>query len=307
MSNRQTESEPIAGSAAGPGAEPAIELPAPATPVDGANRPLVSVVIAVYDEERHLANCLRSLVAQAYEPLDIVVVDDGSRDATATIAAGFPQVVLLRGAHRGAAPSRNDGARRARGEILVFLDGDMVFPPPFIERLIAPMLTEDVPGTFTREILVANSERRWARAHMLGRHLPLDSHFPPDFPDRWENYRAIRASAFWSVGGFDEIGHGEDVTVGRKLGVLAVVAPDAVCYHYEPDDLRDIFRSARWLGRGERIQECPNAWREHTPWVSARIGLRLAQRHRLPSLLVYRLVWDLGVSIGLLQGRAVAK
>lgn len=269
--------------------------------------PIVSIVMAVYNEERHLDACLRSLTNQTYQPIEIVVVNDGSRDRTGLIAASFTEVVLVETSHAGAAPARNEGARRATGEILVFLDGDMTFPPAFIETLIAPMSDEEVMGTFTREILVANGERRWARAHMLGRHLPLDTHFRPDFPDRWENYRAIRTSAFWSVGGLDEIGHGEDVTVGRKLGVLAVVAPGAICHHYEPDDLKDIFSSARWMGRGMRIRERPNAWRDYTPWVSMRRGLRLARTHRLPSLLIYRLVWDLGITVGLLQGRGVAK
>ena len=46
----------------------------------------------------------------------------------------------------------------------VFVDGDMVFPPTFIERLIAPMREAGAPGTFTKDILVANGHRRWARA-----------------------------------------------------------------------------------------------------------------------------------------------
>ena len=109
------------------------------------------------------------------------------------------------------------------------------------------------------------------------------------------------------VGGFDEVGHGEDVTVGRKLGRDAVVAPGATCYHYEPEALRDVFRSAVWLGRGERIRERPDAWTMHLPWRSLQRGYRLARTHEFPSLVVYRLVWDTGVLIGLLRGRGARK
>lgn len=271
-------------------------------------RPLVSAVIAAYDEAAHIERCLASLQVQTYDPLEVVVVDDGSRDGTANLARRFAGVQVIDTDHRGAGVARNTGARTARGDILVFLDADMTFPPPFIEQLVAPLLRDlDEIGTFTREIFVANADRRWARAHQLGRGLPLDSHFRPGFPDRWENFRAIRTAAFWSVGGFDEVGHGEDVTVGRKLGATAVVAPGAACYHYEPDHLRDIFRSARWLGRGERIRERGGKWRAHTPWRSALTGLRLARQHRLPSLLVYRLVWDAGVLSGFVRGRSIVK
>jgi GT2 family glycosyltransferase len=273
-----------------------------------AERPLVSIVIAAYNERAHIARCLSSLQQQRYEPLEVIVVDDGSRDRTVDIARSFDGVQVVQTAHRGAAAARNEGARRAHGEIYVFLDADMTFPPPFVDRLVAPLLADPAEvGTFTREILVANTDRRWARAHQLGRGLPLDTHFKPGFPDRWEIFRSIRASAFWSVGGFDEVGHGEDVTLGRKLGTLAVVAPGAACHHYEPEDLRDIFRSARWLGRGERVREKPNALRDHNPVRALRRGIRLARQHRRPSLLLYRLVWDSGVAIGLLQGRSVVK
>ena len=214
-------------------------------------------------------------------------MDDGSNDGTPDIAARVAGVRLLRRSHRGAAAARNAGAREAAGDVLVFLDADMTFPPAFIERLVAPILDGRAIGTFTKEIMVANAERRWARAHMVGRRLPLERHFPPGFPDRWENFRAIRRSAFESVGGFDEIGHGEDVTVGRKLGQLALAAPGALCWHFEPDTLRDIFASGKWLGRGERVRE---EWSRPSvrPWRLAAGALQSAREHRLPSLFVYR-------------------
>jgi glycosyltransferase involved in cell wall biosynthesis len=273
----------------------------------GTGQPLVTVVIAAYNEARYIGRCIESLQTQTYRPLEVVVVDDGSRDATVKVAGGFDGVRVLRQPHLGAGRARNAGARVARGHILVFVDADMECPPPFVTRLVAPMLEGGAVGTFTKEIMVANGDRRWARAHMLGRFLPVDCHFPPDFPDRWENFRAIRQDAFWSVGGFDEVGHGEDVTVGRKLGIPAEVAGGALCFHHEPDRLVEIFRSARWLGRGERIREQPNPIRRYMPWRTLRRGLGLARRHRMPSLILYRIVWDAGILVGLLQGRGQAQ
>ena len=264
------------------------------TPV---RRSLVSVVIAAYQERRYIQSCLRSLIEQTYPNLEIVLVDDGSTDGTADIVKRFPGVRLLRQSHLGAGVARNLGARESAGDVLVFLDGDMVFPRPFIERLVEPIFDGEATGTFTKEIMVANPDRRWARAHMLGRDLPLDCHFVPDFPDRWDNFRAIKRSAFESVGGFDEVGHGEDVTIGRKLGEQAVAAPGTLCWHFEPDTLRDIFASARWLGRGERLRETGRRT-SLRPWRLARAALSLAVANRMPSLLVYRLVWDTGILFG---------
>ena len=260
-------------------------------------RPLVTVVIAAYQERRYIHACLRSLIEQSYPRLEIVVVDDGSTDGTADIVERFRGIRLLRQSHLGAGVARNLGARESAGDVLVFLDGDMVFPRPFIERLVEPILDGQATGTFTKEIMVANPDRRWARAHMLGRELPPDCHFPPDFPDWWENFRAIKRSAFESVGGFDRVGHGEDVTLGLKLGEHAVAAPGTVCWHFEPDTLRDIFASARWLGRGERLRETGRRT-SLRPWRLARTALSVAVANRMPSLFVYRLVWDTGVLFG---------
>lgn len=272
-----------------------------------ATRPSVSVIVAAYNEERYLAACLRSLGDQTYGKVEVVVVDDGSSDRTAEIASAAG-VRVLRQAHEGASVARNRGVEAATGEILVFFDGDMAAEPAFIERLVAPIVERAEIGTFTKEIFVGNGDRRWAQAHQLGRHLPVDSHFPRDFPDRWENFRALRRRDFLRVGGFDQIGHGEDLTLGRKLGATAVAAPGAVCYHNEPDTLRDIFRSARWYGRGQRVAEFTHPFRTFAPWRSAGRAARLAHRHRMPSLLLYRLVWDLGVLVGWLtrEGRHTA-
>jgi glycosyltransferase involved in cell wall biosynthesis len=270
---------------------------------------MVSVVVAVYDERRHIEECLDTLLAQRYQPLEVIVVDDGSRDGTPDVVARFREVRLLRRAHLGAGSARNAGAGVARGEILVFVDGDMAFPPEWVERMVAPMLEDGAPGTFTREILVANGHRRWARAHQLGRGLPVDRHFRDGFPDRWDIFRAVWRREFERVGGFDEIGHGEDVTLGRKLGVQAHAAPGAVCRHYEPDTLVDIYRSARWYGRGERIGERPFPWRAYAPDRMLLRAVRVGRR-RGPSVGVYKLVFDTGVAVGrLTRGRrgAVAK
>ena len=271
--------------------------------------PSVSVVVAVYDERRHIEECVRTLLAQRHRPLEVIVVDDGSRDGTADVVARFPEVRLIRREHRGAGSARNLGAAASSGDILVFVDGDMTFPPEFLERLVAPMVEEGATGTFTKEILVANGDRRWARAHQVGRGLPVDRHFADGFPDRWENYRAVWRRDFERVGGFDEIGHGEDVTLGRKLGVLAHAAPGAVCGHYEPDTLLDIYRSARWYGRGERIRERPFPWRAYLPHRMLARAARVGRR-RGADVGLYKVVFDTGVLVGRMTNRrpgAVAK
>jgi glycosyltransferase involved in cell wall biosynthesis len=85
---------------------------------------LVSVIVAVYNGEKTLAASLRSLVAQDYHPVEVVVVDDGSEDRSGEIAREFDAVRVVRQENAGPAAARNAGVALATGELLAFLDAD---------------------------------------------------------------------------------------------------------------------------------------------------------------------------------------
>jgi len=86
----------------------------------------LSVVVPVYNGGTDLRRCLQSLAESARKPDEILIVDDGSTDGAVACAAEFSaQVVRLKGSPRGPAFARNRGARKASGEILVFVDADV--------------------------------------------------------------------------------------------------------------------------------------------------------------------------------------
>lgn len=95
-------------------------MSAPSTACD----PLVSVVIPCFNQARYLGEAIESVLSQSYEPTEIIVVDDGSTDDTADVAASYPDVVLIRQENRGLSAARNRGLQASRGEALVFLDAD---------------------------------------------------------------------------------------------------------------------------------------------------------------------------------------
>ncbi|HXY93244.1 MAG TPA: glycosyltransferase family A protein [Acidimicrobiia bacterium] len=90
--------------------------------------PVVSVIVPVYDNARFLHAALESVAAQDYEPLDIIIVDDGSRDSSRAIAEAFSirtrNARVLHQQNRGPAAARNRGLEHARGELVTFLDAD---------------------------------------------------------------------------------------------------------------------------------------------------------------------------------------
>ena len=91
---------------------------------------LVTCVVPVYDGERFLAEALDSALAQDYEPMEIVVVDDGSTDGTPDVAAGYgDRIRYLRQENAGPSAARNRGLEASRGEFVSFLDADDLWVP----------------------------------------------------------------------------------------------------------------------------------------------------------------------------------
>ncbi len=89
---------------------------------------LISVIIPVYNVERYLTECVRSVVEQSYRTLEIILVDDGSTDSSGEIcdrfAAEDPRVRVLHKEYGGVSDARNLGVDEAKGEYIIFIDSD---------------------------------------------------------------------------------------------------------------------------------------------------------------------------------------
>ncbi|HNG96268.1 MAG TPA: glycosyltransferase family A protein [Acidobacteriota bacterium] len=101
------------------------------------NPSLISVVIPVYNGELYLAEAIQSVLDQAYQPLEIIVVDDGSTDRSVEIAAGFPHVQVVSQPKAGPGAARNTGVQTATGNWLAFLDADDVWTRQKLIRQLA--------------------------------------------------------------------------------------------------------------------------------------------------------------------------
>src|SRR5262245_41316998 len=89
----------------------------------------ISVIIPVYNHVAYLPEALESVIRQTCPASEIIVVDDGSEDGSAEAAERFSGVRVFRQAHAGIAAVRNVGVRRARGDLIAFLDADDRWPP----------------------------------------------------------------------------------------------------------------------------------------------------------------------------------
>lgn len=208
------------------------------------SQPLLSVVIPTYNEEKEIANCLQSIKEQSYKNTEVIIVDDGSTDSTLSVIKKFRSSKILRQQHRGPGAARNLGAKKAKGEILIFVDADMTFHKDYLKNLVKPILkdkTGKVIGTEESTQIARNLDNIWSRCQ--GKMMS-----DPKNKDR-KIFRAIRRNKFLELGGFDsKYGYADDQTFWFKHKIKPVIAEKAICYHKNPETLKSVYKQSRWIG-----------------------------------------------------------
>jgi len=104
---------------------------------------MVSVIIPAYNSESYIAETLNSVFAQTYKDLEIIVVDDGSKDGTVEIIKKYELagVICLTQHNKGACAARNIGYKNSSGDFIQFLDADDILSPDKIEKQLQQLLT----------------------------------------------------------------------------------------------------------------------------------------------------------------------
>ena len=130
------------------------------------SEPLIGVVIPTRDGERYLGEAIESVLSQTHRALDVVVVDDGSIDATPDIARSYAQHVrCIALPHRGLGATRNAGVRAVRGDYIAFLDQDDIWPEQKLECQLAAFTGRSSPDLVfghVREFISPELEPRLA-------------------------------------------------------------------------------------------------------------------------------------------------
>ena len=104
--------------------------------------PGVDVIIPVHNGARYLGEAIQSVLRQTYTAIDVIVVDDGSEDRSAAVAAQIPGVRVLRQPHHGIGVALNLAIRHANGPLLAFLDADDRWLPDKLERQVGALMAD---------------------------------------------------------------------------------------------------------------------------------------------------------------------
>lgn len=264
----------------------------------------ISVIIPTYNEENHISECLDSLSTQTYQDYEIIVVDDGSTDKTASIIKS-KKVKMYSQEHLGAGPARNLGSKNAKGEILVFIDADMTFDHQFLDKLTQPIIKKQTNGTFTLEEKVKNWDSYISKIWNFETTKSLSNNrLPLNHPKTAKVFRAILKSEFDRVGGYDEVGYNDDWTLSKKLGYKAVAVNGAIMYHNNPETFKQVFHQSRWIGGREyKLGEFGKiiAFIRATFPISIFLGIIRTIKTKYLLYIPFKIIYDFGILMGILK------
>ncbi len=227
-------------------------------PAPSSDLPRAGVIVCAYNAEKTLRRCLESLETLDYPDYEVIVVDDGSTDATARIAGEFAWVRLERIAHGGLSAARNHGARMATGEILVYTDADCIAEPDWLRALVEELTGADaalvggpnVPPPSDDPVIRALSRAPGGPCEVMLTDRCAE-HIPGCNMAMWK-------WAFDQIGGFDPLFHtaGDDVDFcWRALDQDLKIhfTPRAVVWHPRRETLRLYQIQQQGYGQAEAL------------------------------------------------------
>lgn len=185
------------------------------------SQPLISVIIPVYNGEKFLPGCLDALASASYRKYELIVVDDCSTDESARIGREKGALVLRMSRQSGPGGARNFGAQKARGEVLFFVDADVVVKPDTIGRVAANFTANPelaaVFGSYDDEPAEKNFISQYKNlfhrfVHQQGR---------SEAETFWAGCGAVRRDVFLALDGFDAKRYPrpaiEDIELGYRM------------------------------------------------------------------------------------------
>lgn len=157
-----------------------------------------SVVIPLYNKVPYVAKAIQSVLSQTFTDYELVIVDDGSKDDSATVAAnaieGRPNCRLIRQENAGVSMARNNGVAASNGDFLCFLDADDWWAPTFLEEMAK--LLEEFPeaGIYGTNYTIVNEAKRKTRTAVIG----VDEGFEKGFINYCQVYAKTMYMPLWT-------------------------------------------------------------------------------------------------------------
>lgn len=220
-------------------------------------KPFVSVIVPAYNDAERIGDCIEALLAQTYPQAryEVLIVDNGSSDETATMIQRFPVTLLREDETQGSYAARNKGIQHARGEIIAFTDSDCTPVPQWIEEGVCALQTQqaDLAGGNVR--FVYSTRPGGAEIYDSLSNMQIERNIRERQVAKTANL-FVRTAVFETVGLFpQQVRSGGDVSwTGRATaqGARLVYAPRAEVTH-PTRRLAELLQKQYRVGKGQAM------------------------------------------------------
>lgn len=263
--------------------------------------PCISVIMPCHNAEKHIRRSVESALGQTFSNIEVLVVDDGSTDASPHVIEDFsdPRLTIICQANRGVSAARNRGLSEARGEFVAFLDADDTWDPTCLEKLHRALEGE------AHAVLAYCGWQNVGLSDARGR-----PYVPPDCEGEakaeillqgcpWPIHAALtRRASVERAGGFDEgLTNSEDYRLWLSIasGNRTVRVPEVLAYYHFHEGAQASRYTARAAAQNLRVKL--EFLRQH-PEVEKRLGQRKVRELTLGTLLEkgYECYWERDLS-----------
>lgn len=225
---------------------------------------LFSIIIPVYNRPQEIDELLESLCGQTFTDFEVVVVEDGSTEKCDTVCEKYADRLPVKyyfKPNSGPGPSRNYGAERSQGELLIILDSDVIVPDNYLEIVKNELDHEpcDAFGgpdrahpSFTpiQKAINYSMTSFFTTGGIRGGKKKMDKFYPRSFN------LGIRKSVYEALGGFAPMRYGEDIDLSTRIfanGYSCRLFPDAFVYHKRRVKFSSFFRQVKHSGEARVV------------------------------------------------------
>jgi glycosyltransferase involved in cell wall biosynthesis len=261
----------------------------------------VTVILPSRNEASHISACLDSIIASAHPPerLEVLVVDgmsnDGTREIVERYTASHPRIRMLDNPGRIASTALNIGIRAATGDVIVRMDGHVIYPPEYIPRLVDALLADGADNVGGCLVTLPADGSAVAQAIAIAMAHPFgvgNAHFRIGAREARDvdtvAFGCFRRNLFQRIGMFDEdLVRNQDDEFNHRIiarGGRVRLIPDVACYYYARGSLRQAARMFYQYGALK-------------PLVARKVGRIMTFRQLVPAMFVATLF---GAALGAL-------
>ena len=289
------------------------------------DKPAISIVIPCFNEDENIGKCIDSVKMQQYNgQFEIIAVDNGSTDDTAKIIKN-KGIILKYAERKGPAPAKNEGIKKAKGDILAFIDGDCIATKDWLNNIVSGFENSDV-GCVAGGITAMEDDNLSPLGKFLIKkgHLSQAQHIQnPFLPFAATANAAYRREVFGKVGLFDEeLPIGEDADLSWRMQLSTnyklMYVPEAAVFHPYESRPKELFRQKRRHAYGSvmlykkykkyrqgEVKSLKQTYWEYMSIARRWVKLFLYKLHKNPGncpINEYQLILETAQKVGLIQG-----